>query len=113
MEEIGQAEVASQTVILEDVDFVGDIKVVGDLLVMGKVKGNIHCLGQVVMSKEALVSGNVSSAGLDLGGMIEGDVETGTLILHDTALVKGVVETRVVRIFGEKVNVTSLRLSKK
>ena len=113
MEKTGQAEAVSRTIILEDVDFMGDIKVVGDLLVMGKVKGNIHCLGQVVMLKGAFVSGNVNSTGLDLSGMIEGDVETGTLILHDTALVKGAVEARVVRIFGEKVNVALLRLSKK
>ncbi|MDR0766012.1 MAG: polymer-forming cytoskeletal protein [Odoribacteraceae bacterium] len=97
--------------ILSDTEITGELIVTnGDLLLMGRVTGNIQCAGHVEVHEGAWVSGNISCDILHLGGTIEGKVKTTLLVLREQGSVKGEIETSKLRIRGERMNVSTLRL---
>jgi cytoskeletal protein CcmA (bactofilin family) len=101
---------AWQTIVLEDTEISGVLHVNGDLLLMGRVNGDIKCSGHVVINEEARVTGNVSCDLLELGGTVEGKVKSTVLTLREEGVVKGEVETCKLRVCGEKIHLSTLRL---
>lgn len=102
-----------QSVILHDTVIDGEVKVDGDILLAGKVNGDVFCSGTVVIRKKASVSGGVSSRIVDLEGEIGGDVKAEELVLRDNALIRGEVVVEKLRIYGEKIALSSLQLRQK
>ena len=82
---------SKQTVVLEDSVVGGDINLPGDLCLFGKILGNITAGGRVV----------------------EGNVETRSLIIGENAALKGKVETGKLRVEGEIYEIKWLRLVRK
>ena len=97
--------------ILKDTEITGELTVIsGDLLLVGKVCGDIQCSGCVEISEEGRVSGNILCDILDLNGTVEGNVKTNLLRLREQGSVTGEVETSRLRVHGERINISTLRI---
>ncbi|MDR2130298.1 MAG: polymer-forming cytoskeletal protein [Odoribacteraceae bacterium] len=97
--------------ILKDTEVTGELLMIsGDLLLMGKVSGNIQCSGRVVINEEASVSGNILCDILDVSGTVAGKVKTTLLTLREQGTIRGEVETTRLRICGENIGISTLRL---
>lgn len=68
----------------------GDMESEGSIRVDGKVIGNITTLGSVIVSENAYVNGNITSASAEIYGVCEGNVQVkGKLNLHQNATLIG------------------------
>jgi cytoskeletal protein CcmA (bactofilin family) len=68
----------------------GDMESEGSIRVDGKVIGNITTLGNVIVSENAYVNGNITSASAEIYGVCEGNVQVkGKLNLHQNATLIG------------------------
>ncbi|MDN5351728.1 MAG: hypothetical protein PWQ12_647 [Clostridiales bacterium] len=68
----------------------GDIESEGSIRVDGKVIGNIKSLGNVIISENAFVKGDVSSLSAEIYGACEGDVTVqGKVNLHQNSTLRG------------------------
>ena len=74
---------SKQTVVLEDSVVGGDINLPGDLCLFGKILGNITAGGRVEVRQGALVTGHVRCRELYVEGVVEGNVETRSLIIFE------------------------------
>lgn len=71
----------------------GKIKVDADLRLEGEIKGNVDCSGKLVMSKSAIILGNVTCNELLCEGKITGNIKSKQgVILLSTAQINGDVE---------------------
>lgn len=104
---------SKQTVVLEDSVVGGDISLPGDLCLSGKILGNITAGGRVEVRQGALVTGHVRCRELYVEGVVEGNVETRSLIIGENAALKGKVETGKLRVEGEIYEMKWLRLVRK
>lgn len=102
-----------QTVVLEDSVVGGDMSLPEDLCLFGKILGNITAGGRVEVRKGALVMGKVLCRELYVEGVLEGDVDTHSLIIGENAVLRGKVETGKLRIEGEIYDMKWLRLVRK
>ena len=102
-----------QTVVLEDSVVGGDMSLPGDLCLFGKILGNITAGGRVEVRKGALVTGNVLCREVYTEGVVEGDVDTHSLIIGENAVLRGKVEAGKLRIEGEIYDMKWLRLVRK
>lgn len=68
----------------------GDIQSEGSIRVEGKVQGDITSLGNVIISENAFVNGNILSQNADIYGQCHGDVKVkGKINLHHKATLVG------------------------
>lgn len=104
---------SKQTVVLEDSVVGGDINLPGDLCLFGKILGNITAGGRVEVRQGALVTGHVHCQELYVEGMVEGDVDTRSLIIGENAVLKGKVEAGKLRVEGEVYEMKWLHLVRK
>ena len=81
-----------QTIVLNDSEVEGDIILPGDLCLFGKISGNVTAKGKVEVKSGAVVTGNISCVELEVGGLVEGNVETCFLIIEENAVLKGDVQ---------------------
>ena len=63
---------------------VGTIDTNGDLRIDGRVEGNIHSAGRVIIGETGFVKGDLTSKMLDVMGHFEG-----TIIVSETTVLKG------------------------
>ncbi len=77
----------------------GNVKVAVNLRLEGEVKGNVVCGGRLVLSKTAIILGNVTCGDLICEGKINGDIiaKTGINILP-TAEVNGDIQCTMLQI---------------
>lgn len=102
-----------QTIVLEDSVVGGDINLPGDLCLFGKILGNITAGGRVDVRQGAIVTGDILCRELYVEGMVEGDVNTHSLIIGENAVLKGKAETEKLRVEGEIYDMKWLRLVRK
>lgn len=68
----------------------GDMESEGSIRIDGKVIGNITTLGNVIVSENAYVNGNITSASAEIYGVCEGNVQVkGKLNIHHNATLIG------------------------
>lgn len=68
----------------------GDIQSEGSIRVEGKIQGDITSLGNVIISENAFVKGNILSQNADIYGQCHGDVKVkGKINLHHKATLIG------------------------
>ncbi|MBM7562392.1 bactofilin family protein [Fusibacter tunisiensis] len=70
----------------------GDLDSEGSIRVDGKIIGNITTLGNVIVSENAYVNGNITCSNAEIFGVCEGDVKVkGKLNLHQKSTLIGEV----------------------
>lgn len=84
-------EVQQRTVVGSGTMFNGDLDVKGDLIVLGCIEGNIKCEGTVHIGEPGVVSGEVLAMNVEVAGKLEGNIESGSLIVLTNGLVTGKV----------------------
>lgn len=68
----------------------GDLESEGSVRIDGKIRGNITALGNVIISENASVIGDIKSLGADIYGSCEGNINVRTKInLHQNAKLTG------------------------
>jgi cytoskeletal protein CcmA (bactofilin family) len=68
----------------------GKIRVQGDVRVGGKVKGEIHVEGKLVVTPEGIVEGRIEASEAEIGGLVKGDIIChGRLVLRQSARLEG------------------------
>ena len=100
----------SQTIVLNDSEIEGDIILPGDLCLFGKISGNVTAKGKVEVKSGAVVTGNISCVELEVGGLVEGNVETCFLIIE---VLKGDVQAGKLLVRAVKYDIKRLRLERK
>ena len=104
---------SKQAIVLKDSVVEGNINLPGGLCLFGKILGNVTAGGRVEVRQDALVTGYVHCRELYVEGMVEGDVDTRTLIIGENAALKGKVKTGKLRVEGEIYEMKWLRLVRK
>lgn len=91
----------------------GHIKSVQDIWLEGKIGGDVHCEGKVIVNKCAQIDGDVECAELHSNGLITGNVSvTGKTVIGGNGVVKGRITTSVLEVTpGARIN-GGLRLRK-
>lgn len=85
-----------------------------DVYLEGKVRGNIHCKADVVVSETAEVSGDVCCENLFIAGIIKGNAEvSGRTCLGECAVIKGYLFTSCLKLYPTSVIEKGLRLQDK
>ena len=64
----------AQSVIGEDVTFDGVLKVEGNIVVHGKIEGEIHCTGHLMIGKNGRVKANLDVGSASIAGNVEGKI---------------------------------------
>jgi cytoskeletal protein CcmA (bactofilin family) len=83
------------SIIAADLKVVGELSTEGVVKVDGLVEGNIIATKQVLVSKEGSVKGDVRSSEVIVGGRIEGSVQaTGRVEVQSSATVVGDILTK-------------------
>ena len=100
-----------QTIVLNDSEIEGDIILPGDLCLFGKISGNVTAKGKVEVKSGAVVTGNISC--VEVGGLVEGNVETCFLIIEENAVLKGDVQAGKLLVRAVKYDIKRLRLERK
>ena len=68
----------------------GIIRVQGDVRVGGKVKGEIHVEGKLVVTPEGIVEGRIQASEAEIGGVVKGDIVChGRLVLRQSTRLEG------------------------
>lgn len=84
----------------------GDIECAGVLKVEGRVDGSVTRARQVMLAKQATISGDVTAHEVVVGGLIDGNVTAmERLELQSTAVVNGDITTKsIVVMEGARIN---------
>lgn len=84
----------------------GDLDCAGVLKVEGRVDGSVTRARQVMLAKQASITGNVAAHEVVVGGVIDGNVTaTERLELQSTAVVNGDIATKsIVVMEGARIN---------
>ena len=97
----------SQTIVLNDSEIEGDIILPGNLCLFGKISGNVE------VKSGAVVTGNISCRELEIGGVVEGNVEACFLMIEENAVLKGDVQAGKLLVRAVKYDIKRLRLVRK
>lgn len=84
----------------------GDVDCAGVLKVEGRVEGSVTRARQVMLARQASITGNVSAHEVVVGGVIDGNVVAAErLELQSTAVVNGDITTKsIVVMEGARIN---------
>ena len=102
----------SQTIVLNDSEIEGDIILPGNLCLFGKILGNVTAKGKVEVKSGAVVTGNISCRELEIGGVVEGNVEA-CFLIEENAVLKGDVQAGKLLVKAVKYDIKRLRLVRK
>ena len=103
----------SQTIVLNDSEIEGDIILPGNLCLFGKISGNVTAKGKVEVKLGAVVTGNIFCRELEIGGVVEGNVEACFLMIEENAVLKGDVQAGKLVVRAVKYDIKRLRLVRK
>lgn len=77
----------------------GDINIMGNMRLDGVIKGNINSQGRVVMSAQAVITGNIVCLHIDTSGKIDGNITVSEKAhLRATAKIKGTIKYKKIQI---------------
>ncbi len=68
------AETPFRAYIDEAMEIIGDIKTKNPIRIDGKIKGNVHCLSDIIIGVKGSVDGNVFGRELIISGRVKGRV---------------------------------------
>jgi len=94
--EINQQEIS--TIIGEGFVFTGEIKGTSAIRIEGKVVGNIHAEGGVVLGEKAEVEGDIYTKSAIIFGTVKGHVKTTHLEIKQSGRVAGDIATDTLEI---------------
>jgi cytoskeletal protein CcmA (bactofilin family) len=88
-----EAPAGSQTHIGAGSVFTGDLEAAGDLRVDGRIVGNIHCKGRVLVGPEGQVNGDIDSQQADILGLVTGKLDIKDLLhLRGKGVINGDIQ---------------------
>ncbi|MDR2764992.1 MAG: polymer-forming cytoskeletal protein [Tannerella sp.] len=77
----------------------GSIVTESDFRLDGRIEGDIHCKGKIVIGPKGCIQGNIISENAEVLGMVEGTIRIREkLILKSTARVKGDIFIQILEI---------------
>jgi cytoskeletal protein CcmA (bactofilin family) len=101
--EINQQEIS--TIIGEGYIFTGELRGASVVRIEGKIIGNIHVEGGVVLGEKGVVEGDVFTKSAIIFGTVNGNIKTGQLEIKKTGFVNGEIATDSLEIeLGAKYN---------
>jgi cytoskeletal protein CcmA (bactofilin family) len=101
--EINQQEIS--TIIGEGYIFTGELRGASVVRIEGKIIGNIHVEGGVVLGEKGVVEGDVFTKSAIIFGTVNGNIKTGQLEIKKTGFVNGEITTDSLEIeLGAKYN---------
>ena len=77
------------TIISSDVVFVGDITAGNSIRFEGNLKGNINISGNLIVGRNALITGTLNATNFHIIGTVEGDVKCEQLQILSTGKLTG------------------------
>ena len=92
--------------IAEGTVFEGTLRAESEVRVSGRLVGEIHVKGRVVVAQEGVVEGKITATEVDISGRVQGDLHVEEcLTLRSRAQVEGTVETaRLIVEEGAQLN---------
>jgi len=101
--EINQQEIS--TIIGEGYVFTGELRGGSVVRIEGKIVGNIHVEGGVVLGEKGIVEGDIFTKSAIIFGTVNGNIKTGQLEIKKTGFVNGEITTDSLEIeLGAKYN---------
>jgi cytoskeletal protein CcmA (bactofilin family) len=101
--EINQQEIS--TIIGEGYIFTGELRGASVVRIEGKIIGNIHVEGGVVLGEKGVVEGDIFTKSAIIFGTVNGNIKTGQLEIKKTGFVNGEITTDSLEIeLGAKYN---------
>lgn len=70
----GQSPRTLETYIAAGVKIAGVVSIQGDARIEGDIEGEIHCFGELVVSKKSAITGNIFSVSAIIEGTVQGDI---------------------------------------
>jgi cytoskeletal protein CcmA (bactofilin family) len=97
---------ASLSIIANDLTVVGDLETSGVVKVEGRVQGAVRAATQVLVSKDALIEGDIQTKEAIIGGEVSGAIRAEDRVeIQATALINGDISARrIVMLEGGRVN---------
>lgn len=97
---------ASLSIIASDLTVVGDLETSGVVKVEGRVQGAVRAGTQVLVSKDALIEGDIQTKEAIIGGEVSGAIRAEERVeIQATALINGDISARrIVMLEGGRVN---------
>ncbi|MFO1521767.1 MAG: polymer-forming cytoskeletal protein [Kiritimatiellia bacterium] len=113
---MSEAPNASQSMISADVEITGTVKTTGSIRIDGRVNGEIHATGDVVLGKTAQIKGNLFVNSVAVAGAVNGniiakdkiDLKSSAKLLGDIKAKRLAVEDGVTFIGRSEVNPTGM-----
>ena len=101
--EINQQEIS--TIIGEGYVFTGELNGSSVVRIEGKIIGNIHVEGGVILGGKGIVEGNIFTRSAIIFGTVNGNIKTSQLEIKKTGFVNGEITTDTLEIeLGAKYN---------
>ena len=101
--EINQQEIS--TIIGEGYVFTGELNGSSVVRIEGKIIGNIHVEGGVILGEKGIVEGNIFTRSAIIFGTVNGNIKTSQLEIKKTGFVNGEITTDTLEIeLGAKYN---------
>ncbi|NBI28467.1 polymer-forming cytoskeletal protein [Chengkuizengella sp. YPA3-1-1] len=88
----------TDTLIGEGSYFDGNIKSEASIRIDGKIVGDIHCEGDVIIGENGVAVSNITARNTTVVGKIEGNVETKKLQISSTGKVHGNISISILSI---------------
>ena len=82
-------DISINTIIGSDSFVSGNIKINGFVRVDGDIDGKIEASGNVIIGNKARVRGNISASSIVVGGIVEGDIYTKSLLIEENVIFNG------------------------
>lgn len=84
-----------QSIIASEVEITGTIKSTGSVRMDGKLDGELHCTGDAIIGKSAIIKGNLAVNSVTIEGTIQGNVVAKDRIeMKSTARVTGDIKSK-------------------
>lgn len=81
---------SSVNMVSEGTEIIGTLKTQCDIRIAGKVDGEAHVEGKIIIASTGHVDGNIEAVDADIAGRVEGEVHvSGKLTLRQSAVVEG------------------------
>lgn len=101
--EINQQEIS--TIIGEGYTFTGELQGSSAIRIEGKVIGNVHVDGGIVLGEKGVIEGNIVTRSAVIYGSINGNIETTQLEIKKSGYVNGDITTDTLEIeLGARYN---------
>ncbi len=84
-----------QSVIASDVEIAGTIRSAGSVRIDGKLEGELHCTGDAVIGKSAVIKGNLAVNAVTVEGTVNGNITAKDRIeMKSSARVTGDIKSK-------------------